>query len=151
MHQIDDIDRQIITLLQENAKRTYADMSERVSLSIASVKRRVDRLERDGVIRGYAALIDSAKLGGSIEAMIEIYCADRTGPRDVGRSVEKMPEVVTAFTVSGEPDAIVRIRVTGIPHLEAVVERLRRDPNVVRTRTMIVLSTIIDRSASVPV
>jgi Lrp/AsnC family transcriptional regulator, leucine-responsive regulatory protein len=151
MRPIDDVDRKILSLLQENAKRTYADMSERVSLSIASVKRRVDRLERDGIIRGYAALVDTQKLGGSIEAVIEIYCADRTAPRDVRKSLEKMPEVVTAFTVSGEPDALARIRVTGIPHLETVVENLRRDRNIVRTRTLIVLSTIIDRSATAPV
>jgi Lrp/AsnC family transcriptional regulator, leucine-responsive regulatory protein len=151
MHSFDDTDRKILSLLQDNAKRTYADMSERVSLSIASVKRRVDRLEREGVIRGYAALVDTAKLGGGIEAIIEIYCADRTGPSDVRKSVEKMAEVVTAFTVSGEPDAIARVRVTGIPHLESVVEKLRRDPNVVRTRTMIVLSTIMDRSTAMPV
>ena len=53
---------------------------------------------------------------------------------------------MTAFTVAGEPDVLLRLRIDSIEHLERVVERLRRDPNVVRTRTLIVLSTIIDRA-----
>jgi DNA-binding Lrp family transcriptional regulator len=53
---------------------------------------------------------------------------------------------VTAFTVSGDPDVVLRLRVDSVAHLEEIVERVRRDPNVVRTRTMLVLSTILDRS-----
>jgi DNA-binding Lrp family transcriptional regulator len=56
-----------------------------------------------------------------------------------------LSEIVSAFTVSGEPDAVLRLRVESIEHLEKAVERLRRDRNIVRTRTLIVLSTIIDR------
>jgi len=53
--------------------------------------------------------------------------------------------VISAFTVSGEPDAVIRARVESIAELEKFVERLRHDPNVLRTRTLIVLSTLIDR------
>ena len=56
-----------------------------------------------------------------------------------------MEEIVSAFTVSGEADAVIRARVDSIDHLERLVERLRRDPNIVRTRTLIVLSTLLDR------
>jgi Lrp/AsnC family transcriptional regulator, leucine-responsive regulatory protein len=84
-------------------------------------------------------------LGEAIESLIEIYCADRTSPADVGRSLAKVEEIVSAFTVSGEPDALIRVRVDSIDHLERLVESLRRDPNIVRTRTLIVLSTLIDR------
>jgi DNA-binding Lrp family transcriptional regulator len=79
-----------------------------------------------------------------VEALVEIYCSDSTAPIDVRASVD-LPEVVAAFTVSGEPDAVVRVRVETIRHLEAVIERLRRDRNIVRTHTLLVLSTIIDR------
>ncbi len=56
-----------------------------------------------------------------------------------------MEELVTAHTVAGDADAIVRVRVEGIEALERTIERLRRDPHVTRTRTMIVLSTLVDR------
>jgi DNA-binding Lrp family transcriptional regulator len=143
---LDAVDRKIIALLREDAKRTLADVGDHVALSVAAVKRRVDRLERDGVIRGYTAIVDQGRLG-RIDVLVEVYCADRTSPRDVRKSLIALEEVVTAFTVSGEPDAVVRLQVDDIAHLEAAIERLRRDKNIVRTRTMIVLSTIIDRPA----
>jgi DNA-binding Lrp family transcriptional regulator len=144
---LDAVDREIVALLQADAKRTLADLGARVSLSVAAVKRRVDRLERDGVIRGYTAIVDPARLG-RIDVLVEVHTADRTSPRDVRKSLEQLDEIVTAFTVSGEPDALVRLQVDDIPHLEAAIERMRRDRNIVRTRTMIVLSTIIDRPAA---
>jgi Lrp/AsnC family transcriptional regulator, leucine-responsive regulatory protein len=144
---LDDIDRKILALLRENGRRTLADIGTRVSLSVAAVKRRVERLERDGVIKGYTARIDTSMIEDAIEVVMEVYCADRTSPGDIRPSFEHLDEVVTAFTVSGEPDVLLRLRVDSVAHLEDVVERVRRDPNVVRTRTMLVLSTFLDRSA----
>jgi Lrp/AsnC family leucine-responsive transcriptional regulator len=152
MRAFDTTDRKILALLEQNAKRTLADIATHVSLSVPAVKRRVDRLEREGVIRGYAAILDASKLGEQIDVVVEVWVADRTAPGDVRLWIDKLDDVVvTAFTVSGEPDVLLRLRVDGIDHLQRVVERLRRDPNVVRTRTMIVLSVIVDRiSVRVP-
>jgi Lrp/AsnC family transcriptional regulator, leucine-responsive regulatory protein len=147
MRPLDDIDHNILALLRDNSRRTLANIGEQVSLSVAAVKRRVERLERDGVIRGYTARVDSSMLGDAIEVLMEVYCADRTSPGDIRPSFEHLDEVVTGFTVSGEPDVLLRLRVDSVAHLEEVVERIRRDPNVVRTRTMLVLSTFLDRSA----
>ena len=144
---LDDTDHKIIASLRENSKRTFAAIGRNVGLSAAAVKRRVDRLEDAGEIDGYGARIDPRVLGHPVEAFVEIYCADRTAPSDVGRSLAGLDEVLSAFTVSGEPDAVLRLRVESIDHLEKAVERLRRDRNIVRTRTLIVLSTIIDRPA----
>jgi DNA-binding Lrp family transcriptional regulator len=144
---LDSVDREIIALLKENSKRTFGDIGGHVGLSSTAVKRRVDRLEHDGVIVGYGARIDPRALGEGIEALIEVYCADRIAPADVGRSIAGLDQVVSAWTISGEPDALVRARVESIADLEKFVERLRRDHNVLRTRTLIVLSTLIDRAA----
>jgi DNA-binding Lrp family transcriptional regulator len=144
---LDAIDRRILALLQENAKLTFAQVGAEVGLSSTAVKRRVDRLQHDGVIAGYGARIDPRAFGEGIEALIEIYCSDRTAPADVGRSLAGMDQIISAFTVSGEADAVVRVRVDSIASLEHFVEQLRRDRNVVRTKTLIVLSTLIDRPA----
>jgi Lrp/AsnC family transcriptional regulator, leucine-responsive regulatory protein len=144
---LDSVDRRIIALLRENAKRTFADIGADVGLSSTAVKRRVDRLHHDGVIVGYGARIDPLALGEGIEALIEVYCAERVAPADVGRSLRDLEQVVSAFTVSGEADAVIRARTQSIGDLEKFVEHLRRDPNVVRTKTLIVLSTLIDRPA----
>ncbi|MBV9817941.1 MAG: Lrp/AsnC family transcriptional regulator [Solirubrobacterales bacterium] len=143
---LDASDRRIIALLRENSKRTFADIGTHVGLSATAVKRRVDRLERDGVIVGYGVRIDPRALGEGIEALIEIYCADRIAPADVGRLLAGLEPVVSAFTTLGEPDALVRVRLASIAELESFVEMLRRDRNVLRTRTLIVLSTLVDRS-----
>jgi DNA-binding Lrp family transcriptional regulator len=144
---LDSIDRRIVALLHQNAKLTFAQVGADVGLSATAVKRRVDRLERDGVIVGYGARIDPRALGEGIEALIEVYCAERVAPADVGRSLADLDQVVSAFTVSGEADAVVRARVDSIADLEKFVERLRHDSNVVRTKTLIVLSTLIDHPA----
>jgi len=143
---LDATDRRIVALLHENAKLTFAEIGADVGLSSTAVKRRVDRLERDGVILGYGARVDRRALGEGIEALIEIYCSDSTAPADVGKSIAGLDRVLSAFTVSGEPDALIRVRVENIEHLEKLVEQLRRDRNVMRTRTLIVLSTLIDRA-----
>ena len=116
---------------------------------MAAVARRVGRLEQTGVISGYTALVDDSKLGATIEALVEVYAADRTAPADMSAMLSGLDEVLSAFTVSGEPDAVVRIRVPDIAHLEQSVERLRRNQNIVRTRTMIILSTVIDHGTTI--
>jgi DNA-binding Lrp family transcriptional regulator len=141
---LDPTDRKIIASLQESAKQTFAQIGAEVGLSATAVKRRVDRLERDGVITGYGARVNPDMLGEALEALIEIYVSDRTAPADVGRSLEGVDGIVSAFTVSGEADALIRVRIQNIPALEHLVEQLRRDPNIVRTRTLIVLSTLVD-------
>ena len=142
---VDDLDRKLLALLQQDGRRSFADLGRDVGLSTPAVKRRVDRLEAAGVIRGYAAVVDASRLGFGFEAIAEVYCADRTAPQDVLASVEGIPEVVSAVTVSGEPDAVLRVQVDDVRHLERLIETLRRRPNVVRTRTMIVLSVLVDR------
>jgi Lrp/AsnC family transcriptional regulator, leucine-responsive regulatory protein len=144
---LDSIDRRIVALLQDNAKLTFAEVGGDVGLSATAVKRRVDRLERDGVIVGYGARVDPNAIGEGIESLIEIYCSDRTAPADVGRSLAGIDGILWAFTVSGEPDAVIRVRVENIAHLEHLVEQLRRHPNIVRTRTLIVLSTVVEKPA----
>jgi Lrp/AsnC family leucine-responsive transcriptional regulator len=145
IERLGELDRKILAILQRDGRRSFADIGREVGLSTPAVKRRVDRLEAAGVIRGYAAVVDASRLGLGFEAIAEVYCADRTAPQDVLASVEGIPEVMSAVTVSGEPDAVLRVQVDDVRHLERLIETLRRRPNVVRTRTMIVLSVLVDR------
>lgn len=138
---MDPTDEQIIALLQENARRSFADIGERVGLSAAAVKRRVDRLEARGIIRGYTAIVDHAALGLGMDVFVELFCTDRTAPIDVLATIHAHPDVVAAYTVTGEADALVHLRVASIKHLEAAIERLRRDKTVARTKTLIVMSS----------
>ncbi|MER7165601.1 Lrp/AsnC family transcriptional regulator [Micromonospora sp. NPDC000207] len=142
--QIDDVDQRIIALLVADARASYADIGARVSLSAPAVKRRVDRLRSTGVIRGFTAVVDPAAVGWTTEAFVELFCAGRTTPAQIRIATRRHPEVVGAYTVSGEADALVHLRAADISHLEEALERLRAEPFVTSTRSTIVLSRLVE-------
>jgi DNA-binding Lrp family transcriptional regulator len=136
---IDQVDERILRLLQENARRTLGDIGDRVSLSTSAVKRRVDRLEAIGVISGYRAIVDHAKLGAQIDAFAELSFAGDTEVAEIAGTARGLPEVQAVFTIAGDPDALVWIRVRDIPDLTRVIDLLRRSGKVTGTKTLIVL------------
>jgi len=142
--QIDGVDEQIIAALAADARASYADIGAQVSLSAPAVKRRVDRLRAAKVIRGFTAVIDPAAVGWTTEAFVELYCTGRTTPAQLAAAARRHPAVIGAYTVSGEADAIVHLRAADIAHLEQALERLRAEPFVTSTRSMIVLSRLVD-------
>ncbi|MEU5942967.1 Lrp/AsnC family transcriptional regulator [Micromonospora sp. NPDC047548] len=142
--QIDAVDQRIIALLVADARASYADIGIRVSLSAPAVKRRVDRLRSAGVIRGFTAVVDPAAVGWTTEAFVELFCAGRTTPAQIGVAARRHPEVVGAYTVSGEADALVHLRAADIAHLEEALERLRAESFVTSTRSTIVLSRLVE-------
>ncbi len=126
---------------------SFAALGERVNLSSPAVKRRVDRLRATGVITGFTALIDPAAMGQKTEAFVEIHCAANISPSVLRETLVHEPEVVGAYTVTGEADALAHLRATDVQHLEAAVERIRAHPEIARTKTIIVLSRLVNRAA----
>ncbi len=146
---LDDIDAKIISALIRDARSSYAVIGDEVGLSAPAVKRRVDRMRSAGAITGFSARVDPAALGWTTEAYVELFCSGRTSPADIAAAVRGIPEVVDACTVTGEADALVHIRAADIGHFERVMERISAEPFVVRTRSAIVLSRLVDRAAAV--
>jgi len=147
---LDDLDRRIVACLLEDARLSFAQIGARVGLSAPAVKRRVDRMRHDGVITGYAAVVDPAALGWTTEAFVELFCAGRTSPAEIYASIRRHPEVVAAYTVTGEANALVHLRAHDIQGLEQALERLRNEPNIVQTKTSIVLSRLLGRPTGGP-
>ena len=145
---MDDLDRGIIGCLLRDARATFAEIGEEVGLSAPAVKRRVDRLVASGAIRGFTAVVDPAALGWTTEAYVELYCKGTVSPEDLRRSLEGVPEVVGACTISGSADALVHMLARDVTHLEQALERVRDERNVDHTESVIVLSRLIDRSRS---
>jgi len=143
---LDQIDRKIVALLVEDARRSYDDIGRHVSLSAPAVKRRVDRLRAAGAIRGFTARVDDTALGATTEALVELFYAPGTLLDAVAGHLARHPEVVEAWSVTGEPDAIVRVRTTDNADLERLIMDLQRDGPVVRTRSQVVLSRLVDPS-----
>jgi DNA-binding Lrp family transcriptional regulator len=147
---LDELDRRIVAALVDNARYTYAEVGARVGLSAPAVKRRVDRLRASGAITGFSARVDPVALGWTTEAYVELFCRGRTSPADIAAAVARYPEVVGACTVTGEADALLQIRAPDVRHFEEVVERIRAEPFVVRTRSVIVLSRLVHRPDALP-
>src|SRR5215510_11814333 len=107
---MDDVDQRIIALLIADARASYSEIGTVVSLSAPAVKRRVDRLRASGVIKGFTAVVDPAAIGWTTEAFVELFCTGRTTPAQIAAATRRHPEVVGAYTVSGQADAIVHLR-----------------------------------------
>lgn len=137
--EVDDLDHAILRLLHEDARRTYADMAERVGLSTAATKRRVDRLRESGVITGFTVQVDHARLGWPVEAFSEIRYAGTASVSEIVDSASRQPEVQAVYTLAGDLDALVQVRVRDLAHLQEVIDRLRRNGTVTGTRTLMVL------------
>jgi DNA-binding Lrp family transcriptional regulator len=142
---VDDPDRQILALLVEDGRRTYDDIGRHVSLSAPAVKRRVDRLREHGALRGFTAVVDHTALGDRTEALIELFFAPGTLLEQVAGTLRSHPEVVEAWSVTGDADAIARVRTHDNADLERLIMDLQRDGLVQRTRSQVVLSRLVRR------
>jgi DNA-binding Lrp family transcriptional regulator len=144
---LDRLDHALIALLTEDARASYAEMGGRVGLSASAVKRRVDRLRAEGAVTGFTVRLDPGALGWAVEGYVELFCTHSTSPQAIRDAVRGFPEVVDASTVSGEADAVLRILATDMRHFERVLEQIGAQRIVARTRSVLVLSPLLRRSA----
>jgi DNA-binding Lrp family transcriptional regulator len=138
---MDPLDTELLGLLRANGRASLAELGGQVGLSAPAVKRRIDRLERDGVITGYTVLVDETRLGNRLEAFVELRFAGDTRVADIAGVAHGIGEVQTVFTIAGDPDALVHMRARDVNHLAQVIDRLRRSPGVSGTKTLMVLET----------
>jgi Lrp/AsnC family transcriptional regulator, leucine-responsive regulatory protein len=119
---IDDVNRRLLAELQENARLTLAELGRRVGLSSPAVAERLQRLERQGVIRGYHAEIDPATLGLPLTAIIRV----RPSPGqlyNVAELAQETPEVVECMRVTGDDCYVMTAHLRDVGHLEEVIDR----------------------------
>jgi Lrp/AsnC family leucine-responsive transcriptional regulator len=136
---IDEIDRELIRLLRANGRSTLGELGTGVNLSAPAVKRRIDRLEQDGVITGYTAVVDHAKLGLPLQAFSELRFDGTFGVDEIAGIAQEVPEVDAVYTTAGDPDALALLRVRDVEDLKRVIDILRR--RGAATKTLMVLGT----------
>jgi DNA-binding Lrp family transcriptional regulator len=142
---MDQIDRAIVECLVSDGRATYASIGGAVGLSVAATKRRIDRLLRDNVIRGFTAVIDPQVLGWTLEAQVQLYTNGTVPFSTMRRDLERLPEVIEASTVTGAADAVLRVVAADAVQLERVITRLRALSYVQQTDTTMVLSRLLSR------
>ena len=118
--EIDHHDTRILAELQADARLTMAELGRRVHLSQPAVTERVRKLEAAGVITGYRATVDLAKLGYGIRAIMRVGRAEYAR---VVKLVQQTPEVISAYNVTGDDSWVIEIAVIDVSHLDAVVSK----------------------------
>jgi DNA-binding Lrp family transcriptional regulator len=142
---MDSIDQSVLSCLLADGGPTYAEIGDVVGLSAPAVKRRVDRLRETGAIRGFTALVDPAALGWSTEAYVEIYCKGTVAPAALRAEPRGGPRGRRGVHRLGQRRRALHMLASDIKQLERAIERVRDEPNVDHTRSVIVLSRLIDR------
>jgi len=140
---MDATDRRILSLLEKDARLTYADIGADVGLAASSVHDRVRKLEKAGVIKGYRAEIDLAAVGMPITAFVSIALRP-SSPNEVPARVAEFELVEACYSVAGDNSYVLLVRAPSTSDLEELLDALRGKLEVI-TRSTVVLSTPYER------
>ena len=138
---LDTLDRHILSLLQENCKLSLNRIGERVGLSAPSVVDRIRKLEENGVIRGYTAVLDARKLGKDITAFIGVSIHHPKLIQTFEKDIDRFEEVQECHHVTGEYTLLLKVKTDNTSGLEELIRQIRSINGVDRTETSVVLST----------
>ena len=143
---INEIDTKILNIVQQDARISNAEIARQVGLAPSAVLERVRKLEERGVIRGYAAEVDAAQVGFGLTAFVFVrtsFCGS-----NVGEALAQIPEVLEVHDVAGEDCYLLKVRAKNTEELgQFFREKLKSLPEIVSTRTTVVLQTIKETTA----
>lgn len=145
MVELDKIDRRIIAELQGDGRMAIVDLAERVGLSATPCLRRVKRLESDGVIRRYAALVDARAIGLGMQALVQVTLDDHSEPvvEAFEAAIRQRAEVIACYAVTGEMDFLLHVQVADLEAFsDFALKALLRMPGVKGTKSSFVMQTI---------
>ena len=138
---MDRYDRQLIAALLENGRASFAELARRVNLSAPAVADRVAKLEAAGVIKGYHASVDLARLGLPIECAIELRIADHSSARTID-ALEKIPQITQCQRITGDACVLMRAAMGSMEELEHLLDTLN---SYGATKTSMILSTSFEK------
>ena len=142
----DQLDRDLLALLQANARESTANLARRLGVARTTVLARLARLEREHVIVGYTARLGQGVAERAVQAHVGITVAPKAA-REVVRRLGRMPELRQLYSVSGEFDYIAQLSAESTARLDALLDEIGEIEGVTRTTTSIVLAVRIDRRA----
>ena len=134
-------DARVLTILQGDGRRSYADLGSDLGMAGPSAHERVKKLETRGVIRGYAARVDPAAVGLSVLAFTWVTQAPGTSATDLTPDFSDLPEIEECHHMAGEADYLLKIRASDMDHLERAVRAVQTTRHVFSTETVVVFTT----------
>jgi Lrp/AsnC family transcriptional regulator, leucine-responsive regulatory protein len=143
---IDEIDKQILNIIQKDARIANAEIARQVGLAPSAVLERIRKLEERGVIRGYATELEPKAVGYGLTAFVSVRTRECCSETD--KTLAEIPEVLEVHDVAGEDSYLLKVRVKNAEDLSRLLrERLKNVPNVAATKTTVVLQTIKETTA----
>ncbi|WP_323071861.1 winged helix-turn-helix transcriptional regulator [Mycetohabitans endofungorum] len=142
---LDKLDRKILNLLQADGRMAMKDLAERIGLSITPCIERVRRMERDGVITGYYARVDPAKLGAGLLVFVEITLDHKSGNMfgQFRREVERIAQVLECHLISGEFDYLIKARIGEMSDYRKLLgDILLQLPGAVQSKSYVVMEEV---------
>ncbi len=139
---MDEKDKEILNILQENGRMTASEISDRIDLSIPTVAERIRKLTEYGFLQEFRAIAGAKKVGYDVTAYILLDMSSASDYDDVVKRSKKNSEVLECHSITGEGSHILKIRTKNTSSLELLLRDIQSWPGVRRTRTMIVMSTI---------
>lgn len=148
IYQIDNIDREIMAILIENARTPYTEIAQKLLVSAGTIHVRMKKLEKMGVVLGAELVIDPAKLGFDMSAFIGVFLNDSADYKEVVTQLKSIEEVVEAYYTTGGYSIFLKVTCKNTGHLRAVLnENIQSIKGIQRTETMISLEQPIRRKA----
>ncbi|QJE72384.1 Lrp/AsnC family transcriptional regulator [Aerophototrophica crusticola] len=148
--ELDSLDRRILDCIQADGRVSNADLADKVGLSPSACHRRLRRLEEEGVVEGYVALLNGAALGRGTSVFVQITL-DRQQEQDLRAfeaRVMECPEVMECYLMAGDSDYLLRVLVAdGSDYERLHTQTLTRLPGVARVRSSFTLRTVAKRTA----
>lgn len=139
---MDCYDLEILALLREQARITHSEISQRIHLSVPAVSERVRKLEQQGYIRKFIALLSAKKFGKNLTAFVGVTLEHARHVHKFLSIVESMPEVLECHRVAGDADYWLKVITNDTAAMEQVLNMLKCIEGIQRTKTTFVLSTI---------
>ena len=143
---IDATDRRIIAMLQKDGKMTIKDMAEQLKMTTTPIFDRIKRLERDGIIKGYTALVDREKLGYQLMAFCSVRLESHhtTYLEQFVREIKQFPEIVECYHLAGVFDYLLKLYVKDMEDYQHfITKKLATIPNIGRVQSSFVMTEII--------
>jgi DNA-binding Lrp family transcriptional regulator len=141
----DALDRELVALLQTNARESAANLARKLGTARTTVLARLNRLEREGVIAGYTVRLAQDMLNQNLQAFVGLTVQAKAG-RSVESRLERMPEVRQLCAVSGEFDYVLLLRTESAVRLNTLLDEIRNLDGVVKTTTSVALAWKIERT-----
>lgn len=142
LHQLDEIDVTILDLLQKNGRTRRNDIAHTVGLSIPSVSERLKKMEENGFITGYVALLDPKKVGKDITAFITVTVDSSKHYNSFIDHARSTDEILEIHSVTGNGTHLLKIRTENTSTLEKLLAKIQAWAGIVNTTTNVVLSTM---------